>query len=77
MAELDGLEEELDMVEQEKAPTIPTKPAAQQQVPPSTNTVPEAVFNFPNAPQGQLQQKAQEETEDERAIRELQESMLA
>ena len=79
LAELEGLEDELDMVEEEteKAPAIPTKPQAQAQQTPA----PEAVFNFPNAPQGQLQQPVQQtpvaETEDERAIRELQESMLA
>lgn len=75
LAELEGLEDELDMADEvtEKAPAIPQQ--QQQQAP-----VPEAVFNFPSAPQGQLQkpqQQAVQETEDERAIRELQESMLA
>lgn len=79
LAELDGLEEELEQVEeQEKAPTIPTRTQQQSTtVEQKTVNVPEAVFNFPNAPQGQIQQQTQEETEEERAMRELQESMLA
>jgi charged multivesicular body protein 4 len=75
LAELEGLEDELEMVDEE-APTIPTK-AQPQQTTATTTPAPEAVFNFPNAPQGQLQQQPVKETEDERAIRELQESMLA
>mmetsp|Transcript_31558 Transcript_31558/g.58751 ORF Transcript_31558/g.58751 Transcript_31558/m.58751 type:complete len:237 (-) Transcript_31558:166-876(-) len=76
LAELEGLEDELEMVDEE-APTIPTKAQPQQTA--TTTPAPEVVFNFPNAPQGQLQQQQQpvKETEDERAIRELQESMLA
>lgn len=75
LAELEGLEDELEMVDEE-APTIPTK-AQPQQTAANTTPAPEVVFNFPNAPQGQLQQQPVKETEDERAIRELQESMLA
>jgi hypothetical protein len=76
---LDGLEDELaliDGVEQEKAPVIPSK-SQQQQVQSQANTTnPDSVFNFPSAPQGKIQQVVKE-TEDERALRELQESMLA
>lgn len=79
LAELEGLEDELEMVDEEVgAPVIPTQPQQQAQTTAPAATVPEAVFNFPSAPQGQLQQPATvKETEDERAIRELQESMLA
>lgn len=80
MAQLDDLAEEMEELEEmERAPVVPTK--AQQTATATsttaTTTTPDVVFNFPTAPQGQIQQQAVKETEDERAIRELQESMLA
>jgi len=84
LAELEGLEDEMaliDEADQEKAPVIPTRQQQQISQPPQKNTTtPEVVFNFPNAPQGTLQPQQRQpvkETEDERALRELQESMLA
>lgn len=78
LAELEGLEDELNLIdEEERAPAIPTKP--KKTATPATSA-PEVVFDFPSAPQGKLQQpqkQAAVESEDERELRLLQESMLA
>ena len=72
MAELEGLEDELE-AELSAASAAPAKPV--QAAPQQTTAPAQSVFNFPQVPVNQP--ISQQETEDEAALRELQASMMA
>eukprot|EP00604_Paraphysomonas_vestita_P001714 CAMPEP_0174817784 /NCGR_PEP_ID=MMETSP1107-20130205/313_1 /TAXON_ID=36770 /ORGANISM="Paraphysomonas vestita, Strain GFlagA" /LENGTH=149 /DNA_ID=CAMNT_0016028801 /DNA_START=287 /DNA_END=739 /DNA_ORIENTATION=- len=72
LAELDGLEDELES----ELSAVPQQPIKQNIAPAQPAQVPaQSVFNFPQVPSN-VPTFAHEETEDEAALRELQASMM-